>query len=178
MTGVEGLHPSWREHCADFVTRYLGAEPTEVGAQKLRAIVDLETSHWDALTRMVLDHGRQTSVVLCHYDNRLPNLPMRNNAVWVLDWDLARIAPLSHELIKVFERPPAEATLDSRALLSGYGLPPERHDDIISDALIAMSMDALWLTSQWVDTPQATPAIRGWFSAVKNIVESEARVLW
>jgi aminoglycoside phosphotransferase (APT) family kinase protein len=168
---LEAPATSWPAFCEDFAARFVEVDATDPRVATLRSMGDLEPAQWDALATMVRDHGPAGPPVLCHYDNRLPNLPMDARGVWLLDWDLAKAAPPAHELIKVFERPPAEATVDARALLRGYGLPSERHDDVVADALVALAMDAIEMSLGWIDQPPFHPAIRRWLTSIERIID-------
>jgi hypothetical protein len=168
---VEGPATSWSAYCDDFAARVVDAEAADPRVARLRAMGDLDAAQWDALAAAIRDHGRNGGrAVLCHYDNRLPNLPVDAAGVWLLDWDLARAAPLSHELIKLFERPHAAAVPDARALLGGYGLPTERHGDVIADAQVALAMDGIGMSLGWIDQPSRHDAIRRWLAGIGHIV--------
>jgi hypothetical protein len=167
---LRGSHSSWLAYCEWFAEELIPDTPMAGSPlERLRAFEVLSQREWRAFRNLVLDHGDQSKVVLCHYDNRIPNLPRGQDGVWVLDWDLARAAPLGHELIKVYERPPPHATNEAHAILAGCGVPQMCYEDMIRDAHIGLAMDLVELSVEWVDIPAHHEHIAGLLSAVRRI---------
>ena len=158
---IRGCSESWRDHCETFALALLSDDPVEPVA-RLRQLGSLERRHWRLFGELVLEHGRRPTV-LCHYDNRDPNLPVAAGGLTVLDWDLARVAPMSHELIK--------PEVDRAALLNGYGVPPEGRASLIDDADVAVMMDGLAMSLEWLDEPRFHGGVRRWLAGIERMPE-------
>lgn len=158
---VRGWADSWRDHCESFAVGLLSDDPVEPAA-RLRRFGSLKAHHWRLFFELVLDHARRPTV-LCHYDNRDPNLPVTSDGLAILDWDLARVAPLSHELIK--------PEVDRAALLDGYGLPPQDRASLLDDADVALMMDGVAMSLEWLDDPGSHGGVRGWLTTIEVTLE-------
>jgi hypothetical protein len=158
---VRGCSDTWRDHCETFALALLSDDPVEPAA-RLRHFGSLTRRHWRLFLELVVEHGRRPTV-LCHYDNRGPNLSLTAEGLTLLDWDLARVAPLSHELIK--------PEVDRDALLDGYGVPPENRASFIDDADVAVMMDGLAMSLEWLDEPRFHGGVRRWLAAIQAMLD-------
>ena len=158
---IRGCSDTWRDHCETFALALLSDDPVEPAA-RLRQFGSLERRHWRLFLELVVEHGRRPTV-LCHYDNRDPNLSVTAEGLTLLDWDLARVAPLSHELIK--------PEVDRAALLDGYGVPRETRASLIDDADVGVMMDGLAMSLEWLDEPRFHGGVRRWLEAIKGMLE-------
>lgn len=158
---IRGCSRTWRDHCETFALALLSDDPIEPAA-RLRQFGSLEHRHWRLFRELVIDHGRRPTV-LCHYDNRDPNLTITTQGLTLLDWDLARVAPLSHELIK--------PEVDRSALLDGYGVPKERRVSLIDDADVGVMMDGLAMCLEWLDEARLQNGVRRWLASIERMLE-------
>ena len=173
---LRGSHSSWRAYCEWFADELIPDAPMAGNPlERVRAFDVLNQREWRVFRNLVLAHGNQREVVLCHYDNRIPNLLRAENGVWIVDWDLARAAPRSHELIKIYERPPPHATNEAHAVLAGCGVPPTSYEDMIRDAHVGLAMDLIALSVEWVEIPAYHERIPGLLSAVRRIALQSER---
>ena len=158
---IQGAASSWQAHCETFAARLLPDDPS-ADVARLRSFGTLDRGHWRLLRELVQEHGRRP-VVLCHYDNRDPNLPILAEGVCLLDWDLARVAPASHELVK--------PEVDRAALLDGYGVSSTERAAALTDTRVAVMMEGVAMSMEWLADPRFHDGIRRWLDGIKGMLE-------